>query len=386
MSYRKFSATHLFTGLEWLDNSHVLIVGTDNRIEAIVPKEAAGPDVLEFSGILSPGFINAHVHLELSAMRGLIPPGGGMTRFLMSVMQQRSLDPEMIRRSIEEAEGEMVRNGIVAAGDICNTSDTVYQKQKAKLQYHHFIELTGFIPSLAEDRYAKGQLLLDQFLSSVPGKSTLVPHAPYSVSPELFQRIAAGKNNQLISIHHQESADEEEFMLRGSGPMRSLFEHLRIDLSFFQPTGSPILPRTLSYFRPQHQLMLVHNVRLNIQDVKYIQEHRNVLPELFFCLCPNANLYIGNGLPDLDLLMQSGLPIVLGTDSLASNTQLSILDEMKVLKKHFPHIPTQQLLEWATYQGARALQLDAVYGSLEKGKSPGLVLCSEDLSRVERIL
>lgn len=386
MSYRKFSATHLFTGLEWLDNSHVLIVGTDNRIEAIVPKAAAGPDVHELSGILSPGFINAHVHLELSAMKGLIQPGGGMTRFLISVMQQRSLDPEMIRRSIEDAEGEMLRNGIVAAGDICNTADTLFQKQKAKLHYHHFIELTGFIPSLAGDRYAKGQLLLQQFLSSVPGKATMVPHAPYSVSPGLFQRIAAEKDNQLISIHHQESADEEEFLLRGSGPMRSLFEHLRIDLSFFHPSGSPILPLTLSYFNPQHQLIMVHNVRLNEQDINYIKGHRHVLPELFFCLCPNANLYIGNGLPDLDLLMRSGLPIVLGTDSLASNMQLSILGEMKVLQEYFPHIPARQLFEWATYQGARALQLDTVYGSLEKGKSPGLVLCSEDLCQVERIL
>ena len=168
--------------------------------------------------------------------------------------------------------------------------------------------------------------------------------------------------------------------------MRSLYEHLQIDLSFFQPSGTPILPRTLSYFRPHHQVMLVHNLRLTAEEVIYIQGHQQVLPELFFCLCPSANLYIGNGLPDMDLLIQSGFPIVLGTDSLASNTQLSILAEMKVLKDHFPHIPTIRLFEWATYQGARALQLDAVFGSLEKGKSPGLVLCSEDLRRVERIL
>ena len=230
-----------------------------------------------------------------------------------------------------------LRNGIVAAGDICNTSDTVHQKQKGKLHYHHFIELTGFVPSLAGDRYAKGRVLLEQFLS-VPGKATLVPHAPYSVSPELFRMIAADKNNQLISIHHQESADEEEFLLRGSGPMRSLYEHLQIDLSFFQPSGTPILPRTLSYFSPHHQVVLVHNLRLTAEEVIYIQGHQRVLPELFFCLCPSANLYIGNGLPDMDLLMQSGFPIVLGTDSLASNTQLSILAEMKVLKEHFPQI------------------------------------------------
>ena len=97
-------------------------------------------------------------------------------------------------------------------------------------------------------------------------------------------------------------------------------------------------------------------------------------PNLFFCLCPNANLYISGQLPDVDLLLRHGCTIVTGTDSLASNHRLSILEELKTLQYRFPHLSTATLLQWATRNGAEALQLDSVLGSFTPGRQPGVLL------------
>jgi len=98
------------------------------------------------------------------------------------------------------------------------------------------------------------------------------------------------------------------------------------------------------------------------------------VPNIYFCLCPNANLYISGQLPDIKLLLRHGCDIVLGTDSLASNHQLDILEEMKTLQSHFPDLSTAALLQWATSNGARALQLDSMLGAFEPRKQPGVVL------------
>ncbi|HXO74250.1 MAG TPA: amidohydrolase family protein, partial [Puia sp.] len=95
---------------------------------------------------------------------------------------------------------------------------------------------------------------------------------------------------------------------------------------------------------------------------------------LYFCLCPNANRYISDLLPDVGMLVRNGCTIVMGTDSLASNHQLSILEEIKTLEEAFPQLDLAGLLQWSTYNGARALQLDGMLGSFAPGKQPGVVL------------
>ena len=119
MNYRKFQADHLFTGYEWLSNGSVLITSPEGEIVDIVPAAEAGDDITRFSGILSPGFVNCHCHLELSHMKGIIPENTGMVDFLVRVIQQRGFEAEVIKEAIEEAESSMLDNGIVAVGDIC---------------------------------------------------------------------------------------------------------------------------------------------------------------------------------------------------------------------------------------------------------------------------
>ncbi|WP_205509488.1 amidohydrolase family protein [Longitalea arenae] len=389
MNYRKFQADHLFTGFEWLSNDSVLITSADGEIVDIVPAPEAGDGIARFPGILSPGFVNCHCHLELSHMKGLIPEKTGMVDFLVQVIQQRGFDVEIIKKAIAGAENSMLQHGIVAVGDICNTANTIEQKKQGRLLYHNFIETMGFIESTAKQRFEASKAVYDQFarLYRTPAASnSIVPHAPYSVSPALFQLIAHFPGNHLLTIHNQESAAEREFIEKGSGDFHRLYQALNIDINFYKPAARQSLQATLSHFLPNQSLILVHNTNTNESDLRCIAGCPLPIANLFFCLCPNANEYIGNPIPDIDLLRQFNAAIVIGTDSLASNHRLSILAEMQMIRRHFPHIATSELLQWATMNGARALQLEEVVGSFEPGKKPGVLVIKEDLSTVERLL
>jgi aminodeoxyfutalosine deaminase len=393
MNYRKFQADHLFTGYEWLSNDSVLITSTDGEIVDIVPAAAAGEGITRFPGILSPGLVNCHCHLELSHMKGMVPESTGMVDFLVQVIQQRGFEPEVIHKAIEEAETSMLQNGIVAVGDICNTANTVEQKKAGRLLYHNFIETMGFIESTAIQRFEASRAIYEQFarLYRTPAESnSIVPHAPYSVSPALFQLIARFPGNHLLTIHNQESVAEREFIEHGTGDFHRLYQALHIDISFYKPAEKGSLPSYLSHFLPNQSLILVHNTITKEEDLLSIAPNSQVdqlpIANLYFCVCPNANLYIGNPLPDLDLLRQYKAAIVVGTDSLASNHRLSVLGELQTIHQHFPHIEKRELLQWATLNGARALQLDDVLGSFELGKKPGVIIVGEDLSTVERLL
>ncbi|OQP47033.1 hypothetical protein A4H97_05820 [Niastella yeongjuensis] len=389
MNYRKFTADHLFTGSEWLSNDFVLITSTEGEIIDIVPAAAAGEGITALTGILSPGFVNCHCHLELSHMKGVIPEKTGMVDFLVRVIQQRGFEGGIIQKAIEEAEDSMLQNGIVAVGDICNTPNTVEQKKKGRLLYHNFIETMGFIEQSAAQRFDASRAVYEQFarLYRNPADSnSIVPHAPYSVSPALFQMITHFPGNHLLTIHSQESGAEREFIENGTGDFHRLYQALGIDISFYKPRSTGSLPAYLSHFLPNQSLILVHNTNTNKEDLEYIAKGDLPVANLFFCVCPNANEYIGNPLPDINLLRQYQAAIVVGTDSLASNHQLSVLAELQTIQRQFPELEKRELLQWATLNGAKALELDDVIGSFETGKKPGVLVIDEQLSKVERLV
>ena len=181
MTYRKFKADYLFTGHHMIEAPSVLVTTGEGRIEAIVSPLEAGEDVEVFRGILCPGFINCHCHLELSHMKGLIAEKTGMVNFLLAVMQQRTADPDRIAQAIGEAEQDMLDHGIVAVGDICNTTDTLNRKREGNMYYHNFIEAAGFVPQGAAQRFEASREVFSQFASlyDLPVESnSMVPHAP----------------------------------------------------------------------------------------------------------------------------------------------------------------------------------------------------------------
>ena len=151
MAYRKFKADQLFDGYRLHGNDKVLITDDSGKIESIVPVSEAGDDVQIFSGILSPGLINCHCHLELSHLKNVIPPHTGLIEFLCSVVTKRDFPREVIDQEIIKAEKEMYDNGIVAVGDIGNTADTAEVKSKSKIRWQNFVEVLGFTDEKADE-------------------------------------------------------------------------------------------------------------------------------------------------------------------------------------------------------------------------------------------
>lgn len=377
MSYKKFKADQIFTGTEILDHNHVLITDENAVVQAIVDIKEAGDDIQTFKGILSPGFINTHCHLELSHMKGLIPEKTGLVDFVFNIVTQRHFPEEEILDAIEKAEDEMIANGIVAVGDICNNTLTIPQKSKQRLAYYNFIEVSGWLPEIAEQRFNKSKAYYDAFchLSSVNCQLSLAPHAPYSVSNELWNLIAPFFQNKTTTIHNQETAFEDALFIDGTGDFIRMYEMMKIDNSFFTATGKSSLQSYLQKFGGAKNVLLVHNTFIKADDISFIkflseQEQQ----QFYYCLCVNANTYIENALPPLELLRYHKHNITIGTDSLASNWGLSVLDEVKKIRQQFPSIPLSELLQWSTINGAKALQLENRLGSFEKNKKPGIVL------------
>ncbi|MBL7698448.1 MAG: amidohydrolase family protein [Chitinophagaceae bacterium] len=369
---RKFSADRLFTGYTLLGADSVLVTDENGVVQDIVPIDTAGEGIEKYNGIICPGFVNCHCHLELSHMHDLVPRNSGMIKFLLAVMSGRQAEEEKVINAMQAADNAMKESGIVAVGDICNTADSIRVKSKSALLYHNFIEVTGFTAAKARSRFDQGAEMYAKFLERGMDRVSIVPHSPYSVSEELFELINAHQKGSLLSIHNQESIAETEFFTTGKGEMLELYKALGIDITHFVPSKESSLVRSIIKITGDHSLILVHNVNTSARDLKAIHRGRN-LPLLFWCLCPAANVYINNELPDVVLLKNYNCKIVVGTDSLASNDQLNILEELKILQERFGELSTAELLRWATLNGAEALRIDEKYGTFENGKQPGVV-------------
>jgi cytosine/adenosine deaminase-related metal-dependent hydrolase len=371
--YRKYRAEKLFTGHEFLGEDWVLITNEVGKIIDTVPIHEAGESVVYYPGTLLPGFINAHCHLELSHMKGVIPKHTGLVDFLLSVLQHRSATDSLIQEAIEKAETEMIQNGIVAVGDICNQTDTLLQKQNGRLMYHNFIETSAVLPAMAKTRFENALSVYDQF-SDTPYRNSLVPHAPYSVSSELFSLITSLPGNNRLCMHNQETEAENELFRTGKGGFQRLYDALGMQHSFGNLPGNSSLQQVLPHFKPESSLMLVHNLAAHDNDIAWLLKKRPIEEcETSFCICAGANLYISKQLPNIPMLSDSGIPLVIGTDSLASNDELSIYHELEIIHQYFPQIPWEELFKWATLNGAIALGMNNQLGSFEKGKTPGVV-------------
>ena len=368
--YQKFQATQIFTGTELLEDQLVLVTQKDGTIEALVGIEEAGEDIQSFEGILTPGLINAHCHLELSHMKGMIAAHSGLQEFVKQIVGLRKVEDGLIQEAIIAAENEMYHNGIVAVGDICNTLDTLSQKQKHKLAYYSFVELYDLDPTRADDKINTGLKMQEAFEQNCV-RASLVPHAPYSVSFNLWKLLSNYFGAHTITMHNQETIDENEFFENKSGSFLGMYERTKVSLDFFEATGLSSLQSVLPYFKKAARSILVHNSFTSAADIKAVQKQ---MPNSFWCLCPNANQYIEETMPPIELLRANAAEIVIGTDSYASNWSLNILDELKTIQKHNPSILLAEMLGWATINGARALQMEKGLGSFEKGKKPGVVL------------
>jgi aminodeoxyfutalosine deaminase len=391
MPFQKFQATQLFDGYRLYDDKYVLITGEKGKIEGIVPEAVAGDDILFLEGILTPGLINCHCHLELSHLKDVIPPHTGLVEFLCSVVTKRDFAREIIQEAIQKAEKEMYDNGIVAVGDIGNTADTAAVKSNSLIRWQNFVEVIGFTDEKAEENMRQYQLVLETLQKatshSATMRSALVPHAPYSISPNTFQLINAATKNKIISIHNQEHPAEDELYKTGGGDYLKLFGIFGIHQSPFPVTGKSSIRSYLPHFNNGQTIFLIHNTYMPGEDVLFANDYAAANHiKLVYCLCINANLYIENKIPPVEQFIKNGCQLVLGTDSYSSNWQLSIAKEIQALVKAAPNLSLDYALQMATLNGAKALQWDDELGSFEKGKTPGVVLMNHDFSGSRRVL
>jgi len=350
------------------------VVTVDDSGKIIAVTEDMPPDINipieELKGVICPGFINSHCHVELSHLVGKIPSKEGLIAFIQQIQKLRQSTAGEIAAAAAKADADMYENGIVAVGDISNTNATVELKKKSKIYYHSFVETFSFTPERADEIFEKALALMAEF---EPMPCSITPHAPYSVSKELFKLIKkyCDTHKNLITMHNQECEDENKFYRYKLGGFLDLYKNFGIDISYFKPQARNSLQSVIPLLTSKQDILMVHNTCTNLKDIYFIKRFDR---KIHWCFCPNANLYIEDKLPKIDLFLGQGFNITLGTDSLASNSKLCILSEMRVLQKHYPSLSTEKLLEWGTLNGAKFLGIDADKGSLEPGKTPGLNL------------
>jgi cytosine/adenosine deaminase-related metal-dependent hydrolase len=372
----------------------VVMVDDNGKILALDRRENHDPASLEtHRGVITPGFVNAHCHLELSHMKGVAPTGTGLLPFLKTVVNHRNVSQEQIDAAIGQADREMYEAGIVAVGDISNKADTAPVKDRSRIRYYTFVEMFDFLQDERAlqtfDHYFE---VFKQQSDRNGNRKSCVPHAPYTVSPSLWKRINAANSSPLtshsspltISIHNQETPHEDVFFTAKTGDFVRFYEEFGISVGAFQPSGKRSIYYALDNLDASHNILFVHNTLTPPEDIRaalawsLLSGIPNPKPKIYWATCPNANLYIENRLPNYRYFLDNQAKVCIGTDSLTSNWQLSVLEEMKTIARFQSYIGFETLLRWATLNGAEALGFEADFGSLEPGKTPGLNLLNLD--------
>jgi len=371
---KKITADRIYTGTSGPLHHKVITVdqeGTILQIDELSNHDASS--VQHFSGAIVPGFINTHCHLELSHMKGRANTGTGLVPFLKTVVNFRDISMEEILDAIDQADAEMWNGGVMAVGDISNKADTAARKNQSKIQYYTFVEFFDFLQEEgAENWFNNFKPAYDQQSDSNGNRKSAVPHAPYTVSRNLFQKInALNAPGNTVSIHNQETPGENALFLNKTGSFLDFYEGFGFPLDQFTPNGKPSIYYALENMDPNCRTLFVHNTESTPEDIRAAQAWSN---NIYWATCPNANLYIENRLPNYQYFLDTEAKVTIGTDSLTSNWQLSILEEMKTIARFQSYVPFQTLLRWATINGAEALGFDDQLGSIEVGKKPGLLL------------
>ncbi len=353
---------------------HGVVILDGNRILSVEQRNNVSADQLEyFSGILIPGLINSHCHLELSHLKGKVETGTGLLPFIEQVVRLRETSQDEIDRAIAEADDYMWKQGIQAVGDISNKADTFAVKQKSKITYYTFVEMFDFMQGDKMKDLISGNL---HTFEQAPLPKAVVPHAPYSVSEDLFEKIKTLNTGLVtVSIHNQETQAEEELFKYGTGDFLSFYSNFGFNLDDFKPTGQSSIHYAMQHMDPNQRTLFVHNTLTNKADIGAAQSWSE---KVYWATCPNANLYIENKLPYYQYFIDDASRMTIGTDSLTSNWQLSVLEEMKTIARYQSYVPFETMLRWATLNGAEALGMEKELGSFEIGKKPGVLLLTMD--------
>ncbi len=323
----KFSANYIFSPDRGFIKNGILETDEQGKVLSLNQpegdlKEEAG--LKHYNGIITPGFVNAHCHIELSHLKGKVPEYIGLDKFIHQIVTGRDYDKNSIEAAMIEADKEMKREGIVAVGDISNKEDSFPLKTNSELHYHTFVEIFNMENAQAGKTLNEGMKLLRKAKEEYSLSASLTPNSAYTVSERLFEVFRRNVNdeNNILSIHNQETEFEDEFISERKGNFLQLFEDLGFEIGDSKPRKMKTLPWLSGAIPDRSPLLLVHNVYTTPDD---IANSSLDLDKTYFCLCPNSNLYISNKLPGSHLMKAYPDKVCIGTDSLSSNHRLSIL-------------------------------------------------------------
>ena len=377
MGIKKIAASYLYT-LESdapLRNGYIEYDEADGTILNVgVCEDPDSEEILQ--GALVPGFVNAHCHVELSHLHKKFRKGTGMAGFIDQINELRDwAGREKKAELVQEWMDKMWNDGVSAMADISNDDSSFDVKASHKMYTRTFLEVFGSEPEMCEG-VMKDVTELHEIASSKGLDAAPTPHSCYTMSPALLSAsAAAGLKDGYISYHSQESQEEEDLLISGSGAMYE--NRKRNGMSTPPVTGESSLKYFLERLADIKQgpydehILLVHNVCLQQGDIDAAKE---VMNNVYWAVCPLSNIFIHNALPPIPLMRANGLDITLGTDSLSSNDDLDMVAEIECLHRNFPEVPMAEIFKWASLNGARFLSKDDVLGSFAQGKRPGIVL------------
>jgi cytosine/adenosine deaminase-related metal-dependent hydrolase len=324
-----------------------------------------------------PGLVNAHTHLELSWLAGRVPPAESLDEWLRALLHLRrsgrTADVAVEVDAGVEAARCMHATGTVLVGDVSNNLNTAPVLAGAGLGGVVFHELIGFdvidpsalVTGAIARLAAAAPAVAD---AVVPIRLTLAAHAPYSVAPRLLREIATRVPDGPLTIHVAESSDEIEFLRRGTGAFRRLLDDLGAWSPVWRaPESGPVAYLAgVGYLRPG--MLAVHGVHLTDRELERLRDSGAAL-----VTCPRSNLWVGAGMPRVSHFYAAGVPVAIGTDSLASVDSLNLFDELAELRRIAPDVTAGSLLESATRIGAEVLGFGASYGTIAAGKAAALI-------------
>lgn len=343
-------------------------------------EELQGKEITKCHGVLIPGLVNTHCHLELSHMKNKVPRNTGLPTFLHTVMSRRQESDEVIQQAMSAADDMMFEKGTQAVGDHANTTISAKIKASSPIHYHTFVEIIGMAENGVQEKidYARDvEYHYDQDHSSI------TPHAPYSCSRPLLECFAKSvSQDNIISIHNQESEEENKLIRNMEGDFIDFYKKNNIPYQHLKGRRKSSLQYYIPFLPRENRMILVHNTFTSFKDIAYMIRRGH---DVYYCFCPKANLYIEGVLPKIRSFVLNKQKITIGTDSLASNDTLDVLEELKVIHRELPDLSIEETLQWATLNGAKALGMDSFLGSLDVGKRPGLLLLegAEDLLLTE---
>ena len=343
------------------------------------------------ASVILPGLVNAHTHLELSYLHGRIPPAPSFGPWVREVMKARREYPDPAHADIVDAARRAIdaahATGTALFGDISNTLITVPLLREARRPARVFYELLGFTEREADARVAEARARLNALDNAGDDiRLSLAPHAPYSVSAELFRAIRTDLDRQadaIASVHLGETPEEIELLRHGTGEIRSVLEELGRWPADWRAPGVAPVEYLAGLGVLDRRMLAVHGVQFDGADLAHLRAREAIIVS-----CPRSNVHVGVGSPPLESFYESGVPVAFGTDSLASVADLDMFAELREARRIAPRVTARALLESATLVGARALGFGADLGSIEAGKRAHLLAVGvpDDVTDVEQYL